>query len=198
MGYGRAVHCCIADSLDVPVFFFFSCDWFSYLFSLFFFPNIVWINRWSFVYMISGETAKWEKITYLGIATCTVLAVYNLSQGHPHHEEPPVSFIFLSFLFTLFMVVSYLICIGLGFECLRFQISSLRFFHLECHLTFFFFFTSFLCSNTHICTFATRSFHGVCIPFHSSDLIIHSKKRMIIIACFYFLMPLPATSFRDG
>ncbi|KAK8305030.1 hypothetical protein V6Z11_D03G034100 [Gossypium hirsutum] len=35
------------------------------------------------------ETAKWEKITYLGAATCTVLAIYNLSKGHPHHEEPP-------------------------------------------------------------------------------------------------------------
>ncbi|KAL1060499.1 hypothetical protein V6Z11_1Z094000 [Gossypium hirsutum] len=35
------------------------------------------------------ETAKWEKITYLGVATCTVLAIYNLSKGHPHHEEPP-------------------------------------------------------------------------------------------------------------
>ncbi|MQM10447.1 hypothetical protein Taro_043343 [Colocasia esculenta] len=35
------------------------------------------------------ETAKWEKITYAGIATCTVLAFYNLSKGHPHHEEPP-------------------------------------------------------------------------------------------------------------
>ncbi|XP_058069622.1 cytochrome c oxidase subunit 6a, mitochondrial [Magnolia sinica] len=35
------------------------------------------------------ETAKWEKITYLGIATCTVLAIYNLSKGHPHHEDRP-------------------------------------------------------------------------------------------------------------
>ncbi|GMI67993.1 hypothetical protein like AT4G37830 [Hibiscus trionum] len=35
------------------------------------------------------ETAKWEKITYLGAATCTVLAIYNLSKGHPHYEEPP-------------------------------------------------------------------------------------------------------------
>ncbi|XP_044469286.1 cytochrome c oxidase subunit 6a, mitochondrial-like [Mangifera indica] len=35
------------------------------------------------------ETAKWEKITYLGIATCTVLAIYSLSKGHHHHEEPP-------------------------------------------------------------------------------------------------------------
>ncbi|KAJ8645415.1 hypothetical protein MRB53_007163 [Persea americana] len=35
------------------------------------------------------ETAKWEKITYLGIATCTILAFYNLSKGHHHFEEPP-------------------------------------------------------------------------------------------------------------
>ncbi|GMN34172.1 hypothetical protein TIFTF001_004544 [Ficus carica] len=35
------------------------------------------------------EAQKWEKITYLGIVTCTVLAIYNLSRGHPHHEEPP-------------------------------------------------------------------------------------------------------------
>ncbi|KAK4262451.1 hypothetical protein QN277_028008 [Acacia crassicarpa] len=41
------------------------------------------------------ETAKWEKITYLGIATCTVLAIYNLSKGHPHHEEPPDIFFFV-------------------------------------------------------------------------------------------------------
>ncbi|GLT80015.1 hypothetical protein SLA2020_514780 [Shorea laevis] len=37
------------------------------------------------------ETAKWDKITYLGIATCTVLAIYNLSKGHHHDEEPPLS-----------------------------------------------------------------------------------------------------------
>ncbi|CAI9780808.1 unnamed protein product [Fraxinus pennsylvanica] len=30
-----------------------------------------------------------QKITYLGIATCTILAVVNLSMGHPLHEEPP-------------------------------------------------------------------------------------------------------------
>ncbi|PON92140.1 Cytochrome c oxidase, subunit VIa [Trema orientale] len=35
------------------------------------------------------ETEKWEKITYAGIATCTILAIYNLSKGHPHYEEPP-------------------------------------------------------------------------------------------------------------
>ncbi|XP_052876863.1 cytochrome c oxidase subunit 6a, mitochondrial-like isoform X1 [Gossypium arboreum] len=60
------------------------------------------------------ETAKWEKITYLGILTCTGLAFYNLSKGHPHYEEPPDVF-----------------C------CVKF------------------------CSHTPICTFATRSSHGV-------------------------------------
>ncbi|XP_061351645.1 cytochrome c oxidase subunit 6a, mitochondrial [Gastrolobium bilobum] len=35
------------------------------------------------------ETAKWEKITYLGIATCTILAIYTLSKGHPHFDETP-------------------------------------------------------------------------------------------------------------
>ncbi|KAK3211047.1 hypothetical protein Dsin_015753 [Dipteronia sinensis] len=35
------------------------------------------------------ETAKWEKITYLGIASCTALGIYILSKGHPHHDEPP-------------------------------------------------------------------------------------------------------------
>ncbi|KAH9664108.1 cytochrome c oxidase subunit 6a mitochondrial [Citrus sinensis] len=45
------------------------------------------------------ETAKWEKITYLGIATCTVLAFYNLSKGHPHYEEPPVRYL-LFFLYS--------------------------------------------------------------------------------------------------
>ncbi|XP_010248259.1 PREDICTED: cytochrome c oxidase subunit 6a, mitochondrial-like [Nelumbo nucifera] len=40
------------------------------------------------------ETAKWEKITYAGIATCTILAFNNLSKGHPHHEEtPPYSYL---------------------------------------------------------------------------------------------------------
>ncbi|CAN7133333.1 unnamed protein product [Brassica rapa subsp. narinosa] len=37
------------------------------------------------------EAAKWEKITYLGIASCTALAAYVLSKGHHHGEDPPVS-----------------------------------------------------------------------------------------------------------
>ncbi|CAF2248759.1 hypothetical protein BRARA_H01738 [Brassica rapa] len=35
------------------------------------------------------EAAKWEKITYLGIASCTALAAYVLSKGHHHGEDPP-------------------------------------------------------------------------------------------------------------
>ncbi|WJX89400.1 Cytochrome c oxidase subunit 6A [Trifolium repens] len=35
------------------------------------------------------ETKKWEKITYLGIASCTLLAAYILSKGHHHYDEPP-------------------------------------------------------------------------------------------------------------
>ncbi|XP_020251642.1 deSI-like protein At4g17486, partial [Asparagus officinalis] len=35
------------------------------------------------------EIAKWEKITYAGIVTCTILSIYNLSKGHPPHEDPP-------------------------------------------------------------------------------------------------------------
>ncbi|RYR11292.1 hypothetical protein Ahy_B05g079756 [Arachis hypogaea] len=41
------------------------------------------------LFIRSYETAKWEKITYLGMATCSGLAFYILSKGHPHHEEPP-------------------------------------------------------------------------------------------------------------
>ncbi|KAL8160348.1 hypothetical protein V2J09_001885 [Rumex salicifolius] len=35
------------------------------------------------------ETAKWEKITYAGIVSCTALATYILSKGHAHYDEPP-------------------------------------------------------------------------------------------------------------
>ncbi|KAL6599844.1 hypothetical protein ACP70R_045495 [Stipagrostis hirtigluma subsp. patula] len=35
------------------------------------------------------EAVKWERITYFGIATCTVLAIYNLSKGHQHFPDPP-------------------------------------------------------------------------------------------------------------
>ncbi|KAJ4840161.1 hypothetical protein Tsubulata_000254 [Turnera subulata] len=35
------------------------------------------------------EAAKWQKITFLGITTCFLLACNVLSKGHHHHEEPP-------------------------------------------------------------------------------------------------------------
>nr|XP_043632621.1 cytochrome c oxidase subunit 6a, mitochondrial-like [Erigeron canadensis] len=35
------------------------------------------------------EASKWEKITYVGIVACSVLAFVNLSKGHPHFDEPP-------------------------------------------------------------------------------------------------------------
>ncbi|KAJ4962674.1 hypothetical protein NE237_022613 [Protea cynaroides] len=41
------------------------------------------------VFYHSHEAEKWEKISYVGIAACTVFAIYNLSKGHPHYEEPP-------------------------------------------------------------------------------------------------------------
>jgi hypothetical protein len=45
----------------------------------------------SFVFgAFADETAKWEKITYVGIVSCTLFAAYNLSKGHPHFDEPPV------------------------------------------------------------------------------------------------------------
>ncbi|XP_074294246.1 uncharacterized protein LOC141622090 isoform X3 [Silene latifolia] len=34
------------------------------------------------------EADKWEKITYLGIVSCTALAVWNLSKGIPIHAHP--------------------------------------------------------------------------------------------------------------
>ncbi|KAF3323925.1 hypothetical protein FCM35_KLT11392 [Carex littledalei] len=35
------------------------------------------------------ETAKWEKITYVGIVGCTAFAAYCLSKGHHHSPDPP-------------------------------------------------------------------------------------------------------------
>eukprot|EP01018_Ginkgo_biloba_P002090 Gb_15571 [translate_table: standard] len=35
------------------------------------------------------ETEKWKKITFAGIIACTALAIYDLSGGHEHFEEPP-------------------------------------------------------------------------------------------------------------
>ncbi|XP_044408503.1 cytochrome c oxidase subunit 6a, mitochondrial-like [Triticum aestivum] len=35
------------------------------------------------------ETSKWDKITIIEAVTCTLLAAWNLSKGHPHFNEPP-------------------------------------------------------------------------------------------------------------
>ena len=51
--------------------------------------------------MWTGEAAKWEKITYAGIAACAILTIFNLSKGHPHYEEPPVS---VNTLFSVFKI----------------------------------------------------------------------------------------------
>ncbi|KAF8410280.1 hypothetical protein HHK36_002805 [Tetracentron sinense] len=47
------------------------------------------IEKGNLLSFLTDETAKWEKITYAGIVSCTALAIYNLSKGHPHFEEPP-------------------------------------------------------------------------------------------------------------
>ncbi|GMP31164.1 hypothetical protein CsSME_00005493 [Camellia sinensis var. sinensis] len=39
------------------------------------------------------ETAKWEKITYAGIVTCSVLAFYILSKGHLCVDTPAITHI---------------------------------------------------------------------------------------------------------
>ncbi|XP_075105915.1 cytochrome c oxidase subunit 6a, mitochondrial isoform X1 [Nicotiana tabacum] len=41
------------------------------------------------------EASKWEKITYVGIVSCSILAAICLSKGHPHSDEPPVQMGFL-------------------------------------------------------------------------------------------------------
>ena len=113
---------------------------------------------WIFNYFFSDETAKWEKITYLGIATCSVLAIYTLSKGHTHHEEPPVSL--NSFCLILFLVDTFITSYSYVYN-----------FHSHFKGTLFFCNWLFdalccvnVCSHTHICTFATRSSHGVCYP----------------------------------
>lgn len=55
-------------------------------------------KEWSLYFLSAGEATKWEKITYVGIIACTILTIVNLSKGHPHHEEPPVSVNMLSLL----------------------------------------------------------------------------------------------------
>nr|XP_009766324.1 PREDICTED: cytochrome c oxidase subunit 6a, mitochondrial-like [Nicotiana sylvestris] len=66
------------------------------------------------------EAAKWEKITYVGIITCTILAIVNLSKGHPHHEEPPVSFIYA------FLVPPYMSTFSVFFNNMLLSVFPIR------------------------------------------------------------------------
>lgn len=50
------------------------------------------------------ETAKWEKITYVGIVGCTGFAAYCLSKGHHHSPDSPV--FNLSFPFSFILLLS--------------------------------------------------------------------------------------------
>lgn len=106
-------------------------------------------------FFMSGETAKWEKITYAGIATCTILAFYNLSKGHPHHEEPPVSFNF-----SQFILFPWLLSI----------LVALWNYALYSHVLPIYFCLGFVvCRHIRICTYAIKSSHGV--SFH----LLHYK-----------------------
>lgn len=143
------------------------------------------------IVFFSDETAKWEKITYVAIVSCTAFAIYNLSKGHPHHEEPPVSFFWAhlnisnwstrpwiiiaiewfirwicwsgySQIFAFIMFMDLcLVCTGTH-ACVLFMVH----FIISCFLT------RHLCAyrHTHICTFATRSSPGVCSMYLSKDL----------------------------
>lgn len=83
---------------------FFACFLFEYF-----------VLYWIFIFFfVSDETAKWEKITYLGIVSCTGLAVYILSKGHHHYDEPPVSF-------PLYGIWFFLIPFLLKFHCKNFM-----------------------------------------------------------------------------
>lgn len=57
------------------------------------------------------EASKWEKISYVAIISSTILAVVNLSKGHPHSEEPPVSFV------NQFVLLSLFPCLSIHFRC---------------------------------------------------------------------------------
>lgn len=78
---------------------------------------IIWL-------LFTGEAAKWEKITYVGIAACSILAFVNLSKGHPHFDEPPVrrNFVFLALFMPtspiimedLLLLIQHLLCLPNG------------------------------------------------------------------------------------
>lgn len=98
---------------------------------------VLFLIRTFFLDVMSGETAKWEKITYAGIIACTTLAFYNLSKGHPHHEEPPVSYSFSQFIFPStsqylsFTMHCTLICVPFIFVLFSFYAGISLFTHTQ-------------------------------------------------------------------
>lgn len=68
---------------------------------------IIWL-------LFTGEAAKWEKITYVGIAACSILAFVNLSKGHPHFDEPPVRWNFVIIIDDMLLLLKHLLCLPNG------------------------------------------------------------------------------------
>lgn len=77
--------------------------------SRFVFLEVINLNVY-FRFLWPGEASKWEKITYVAIISSTILAVVNLSKGHPHSEEPPVSFV-NEFVLLSLMSIIFFFCI---------------------------------------------------------------------------------------
>lgn len=62
-------------------------------------------SNFCFLVLNVAEASKWEKITYLGIVACSSLAVFILSKGHAHYDEPPVRILFRCIDLLLFFFV---------------------------------------------------------------------------------------------
>ncbi|XP_024004578.1 uncharacterized protein LOC18030095 isoform X1 [Eutrema salsugineum] len=109
------------------------------------------------------EAAKWEKITYLGIASCTALAVYVLSKGHHHGEDPPVCFSYNNFIFDFSKTANDEVVTKaavLAFSDIAYLISFILLWpRAFLNIIFFHLFPSY--RPIRICTSATRSFLGV-------------------------------------
>lgn len=101
----------------------------------------------------AAEASKWEKITYLGIAACTTLAVFILSKGHAHYDEPPAyPYLhirnkefpwgkFPSFVWFVFMICCQCLFIQLSFSvsdsCMQMNVFILSVSISECSLAFY-------------------------------------------------------------
>lgn len=176
-------------------------------------PFVEWYFDVCIVFF-ADETAKWEKITYAGIFTCTTLAIFILSKGHPHHEEPPVSFFWahlnisnwsthpwitrVLFLFAISLFIRWTLIILLAFRPLWIYAlcasgrAPTRVSHVYFILWISYFLTRHFCEyrHTRICTFATRSSPGVCLLYLCEDLNL-----MVIWFLLYWYFHLLILSF---